>query len=302
MKSFHTELPILIQQFLSSKDIRNSSRLTYENCLKLFLQWLLNNSISDPTKGDILEYKRYLEKKNLSSFTISSYLVAIRQFFEWAEKSNIMANVTNDIKLPRHSNGFRRDPLTANQAKQLLASITKETIKGKRDYALTNLLIRTGLRTIEIQRANVGDIQEEENQAILWIRGKGRYNKDEFVLLTESALRPIKELLQERENISSSSPLFSSFSKRNYDGRLSTRTIMGIVKQYLRKIGIDNRRISAHSLRHTAITLSLKAGASVQEAQILARHKNINTTLIYAHNIDRFNNPPESKIDDALSS
>jgi integrase/recombinase XerC/integrase/recombinase XerD len=65
-------------------------------------------------------------------------------------------------------------------------------------------------------------------------------------------------------------------------------------------MGIDDSRITAHSLRHTAITLSLLAGATPQEARAMARHADINTTLIYAHNINRIAQAPEKKIDEFL--
>jgi integrase/recombinase XerC/integrase/recombinase XerD len=90
-------------------------------------------------------------------------------------------------------------------------------------------------------------------------------------------------------------------SHRNGGARLTTRTLRRIIKGRLQAIGIDSDRLTAHSLRHTAIILSLKAGATIQEAQALARHANINTTLIYAHNIDRIKQAPERKIDALIS-
>ena len=66
-------------------------------------------------------------------------------------------------------------------------------------------------------------------------------------------------------------------------------------------MGLNSKRYSANSLRHTAITLSLKAGVTLQEAQMLARHADISTTHIYSRNLDRIDNSPERKIDDILS-
>ena len=66
------------------------------------------------------------------------------------------------------------------------------------------------------------------------------------------------------------------------------------------RAGINSDRITAHSMRHTAVTLALIGGASIQEAQSMARHTNINTTMIYAHNLDRLDSPAESKIEALL--
>jgi integrase/recombinase XerC/integrase/recombinase XerD len=173
-------------------------------------------------------------------------------------------------------------------------------LTGKRDLALLNLLIRTGLRTIEVIRADIGDIRQQGTEALLWIQGKGQDAKDQFVILTDNTLRPIYEYLQARGARDKDKPLYASISDRNNGTRLTTRSVRRIVKERLRSIGIDSERLTAHSLRHTTITLSLEAGATIQEAQALGRHANINTTLIYAHNIDRLKNAPERLIDKLL--
>lgn len=68
----------------------------------------------------------------------------------------------------------------------------------------------------------------------------------------------------------------------------------------MRNAGYDSDRLTAHSLRHTAITLSLKNGESLQEVQQFARHTNINTTLIYAHNLEREQNTCSNTISNSI--
>ena len=82
---------------------------------------------------------------------------------------------------------------------------------------------------------------------------------------------------------------------------MTTQAISAIVRYRLSQVGLHSNRVTAHSLRHTAITLALMGGATIQEAQMLARHSDINTTLIYAHNIDRIESAPERKIDSLLA-
>jgi integrase/recombinase XerC/integrase/recombinase XerD len=156
------------------------------------------------------------------------------------------------------------------------------------------------LRTVEVIRANIGDIRQQGGEALLWIQGKGQDSKDQFVVLTNGTSAPIYEYLRARGTTGKGEALFASISDRNGGDRLATRSIRRIVKERLRAIGIDSERLTAHSLRHTCITISLEAGATIQEAQALARHANINTTLIYAHNIDRLKNAPERLIDKLL--
>ena len=81
---------------------------------------------------------------------------------------------------------------------------------------------------------------------------------------------------------------------------MTPRTISRIVKEHLKKVSINNGRTTAHSLRHTAITLALQGGATIQEAQALGRHSSVDTTLLYAHNFNRVLNAAEKKIDEVL--
>ena len=116
-------------------------------------------------------------------------------------------------------------------------------------------------------------------------------------MLDEAALSPIRNYLIARKALDEDDePLFASVARRNFGQALTTRTLSRIVKGRLNAIGLTGEEYTAHSLRHTAVTYSLLGGATVQEAQAMARHSDINTTLIYAHNVQRFANPAESKV------
>lgn len=292
----------LIGHFLASQDIADITKENYRIALQRFFRWYIDKDdtalgIRRPERQDILRFKDYL-KTSVSPLTLSTYLTAVRRFFDWAG-----SDIAKGIKGAKRVQGFRKDPLTVSQVKDLLENMsTNTTLEGLRDFALINLLVRTGLRRIEAARADVGDIRQESGEAVLWVQGKGRDAKDEYVVLTAKTLRPINEYLRARGGAKEKDPLFTSLSDRNLNGRLSARSITRIVKNHLRAINLDSDRLTAHSLRHTAITLCLQAGATIQEAKALARHSNINTTLIYAHNIDRLAHAPEKKIDAILAA
>jgi integrase/recombinase XerC/integrase/recombinase XerD len=299
-RSFLFDETILIK-FMGSLDIRDSSKHTYARQLKEFFAWLHARSESELSRETILAYKDFLKnEKRLAAFTIAGYLTALRRFFEWLESIKIFPNVAKSIRGPKRHPGFKRDALTVNQVRRLLASIDRNKLDGLRDYALINLLVRTGLRTVEVVRAAREDIANNSGAKVLWVQGKGRDSKDELVLLTEKALEPIEIYWQALKNCKEGDPLFASHSTKNFGKSLTTRSVSRIVKNHLRAIGLNDRRLSAHSLRHTAITISMLAGATPQEARAMARHADINTTLIYAHNINRIMNAPEKKIDELL--
>ena len=252
-----------------------------------------DQGLYNPVKEDILVYKRFLEAEGLSALTLSSYIVAVRKFFEWCDEIKLYPNIAKNVKGAKRSKQFRKEPLTTEQVQELLSLVNRGTLQGKRDYALLNLMIRTGLRTLEVIKANIGDIRQQGGEALLYVHGKGRDSKDEFVLLTQDTLKPLYEYLQARGRIDDPAPLFTSLSDRNKCQKLTTRSIRRIVKQHLKCIGLDSNKLTAHSLRHTFATIALLNGAPILQVKEAMRHKNIDTTTIYAHAIDRISNGAE---------
>lgn len=299
--SEYKDLNTCLDSFLRSLDIRQSSKNTYKRQLIEFFDWIKKKQLQNLTREDLLNYKEILiYEKELSAFTVGGYLTALRRFFEWLESVKVFPNIAKGIRGPKRKRGFRKNSLTINQVKKLLQSIDRSSIIGKRDYALLNLMVRTGLRTIEVSRIVKGDINQQAGESVLLVHGKGRDSNDEIVLLTDFTLEPILDYFNSRKIVKQSDPVFCSHSSKNDGKKLTTRSVSRIVKNRLKLIGIDDSRLTAHSLRHTAITFSLLAGATTQEARILARHSDINTTLIYAHNINRIKHAPERKIDSLL--
>lgn len=285
----------LIDKFISSLDVKINSRYTYRRQIKCFLSWIFTklDDLRSVTHEDIYQYKSHLIEKEKSAYTISGYLTVVRQFFSWLEANKIFPNIAKSIKGLKKPKGFRKDCLTIEQIKQALASFDLETLEGVRNFAIFNLLVRTGLRTIEIARATVGDISRKSNTAILSIQGKGRDSKDDFVILLEETLQPIRTYLKKRGVQNLRSPLFTSLSDRSYEEPLSPRAISWIIKETFRSIDLDDLRISAHSLRHTAISLSIQNGASLAQAQAMARHSDPKTTMVYFHNEERIRSAAE---------
>lgn len=289
---------VIIDRFLSAHDIKPKSKETYRRALRQFFLYLETEGVTKPSRETLIAYKAYLIDKQLSAYTVSAYIIALRKLFQWTETERLYANIASQIKGQKKPKGFKKDALSVKQAQKLLTIMETDTLSGARDYALVNLLVRTGLRTIEAVRADIEDIRQQGEQAVLFIQGKGRDSKDDIVILTEETLEPIRAYISMRgQGVKDSSPLFISHSDRNYGQRLTTRSVSRIVKDKLQASGLDDKRLTAHSLRHTAVTFSLIGGASIQEAQTLARHSDINTTLIYAHNLERIAKAPELKID-----
>ncbi len=296
-----------VESFLISQDVAASSQDTYRNALRRFSNWLKKKRINKPKRETILLYKNYLDKQELSTYTKAIYLVVVRRFFVWTEEYHFYPNIAHGIKgIKRRLKRHNKDSLTPDYLKRLFAVIDQSSIRGKRDFALINTLVRTGLRLKELAGATFADLQtKDNNEALLWIRGKGRDGKDDFVVLTEETLRPLAIYLKARNIRHDRVPLFASLSDRNYGKKITINSLSRIIKDYLRKAGLDKKRISAHSLRHTFGVLAMKAGASLYDVQLAMRHTAPSTTQLYLGDIEhlkRLEASPERKISALLDS
>jgi integrase/recombinase XerC/integrase/recombinase XerD len=289
----------LVDSFINSQDVKLSSKLLYRRTLKQYFNWVNKKSylLSEIARPQLLEYKDELLNSGLSSLTVGSYITSVRRFYEWTEANKFYPNVAKGIKTPKRKQQFKKQPLLPAQATELLNYYQD---KASRDYAIISLLLRTGLRTIEVIRASVEDITFKGSQRVLLIQGKGRDEKDNFVLLTDKTYQPIAEYLATRGKVNSSEPLFTSTSNNSKGDRLTTRTISYIAKEGLKAIGLNERSFTAHSLRHTTAVNILRAGGSLETAQFTLRHSNPATTQIYTATLNeerRLQNSGEALID-----
>lgn len=272
----------VVAYFAASTDVKQSSRALYERTLNGFFDWVqeTGRAIAALSVADLIAYKEELLNAGKSPLTVASYINSLRRFYEWAESLKLYPNIARGVHAPKRAQQFRKQPLTVEQVGNLLRY--EQAKQSPRDYAIINLLVRTGLRTIEVIRANVGDIVYKGGQRVLLVQGKGRDAKDNFVILTEAAYLPVFEYLKTRPDGSNpEAPLFTSESNNNAGGRLTTRAVSSIAKSGLKSVGLDNRAFTAHSLRHTTAVNILRAGGSLEQVQYTLRHANPATTQIY---------------------
>lgn len=293
----------LVATFVASQDVRESSRKLYTRTLSQYFIWIEQQKKSLPllTRQDVLEYKDYLLEQSLSSLTISSYITAVRKFYEWTEGEKLYPNIAKGIKTPRRQQAFKKQHLTDAKSRELLDHFQSLSL---RDYAIVNLILRTGLRTIEVVRADIEDITFKGERRVLKVWGKGHGEKDDFVVLSDKAYLPIKNYLAvARKGAKAGEPLFTSTSHQNAGGRLTTKTISTICKDGLKAIGLDGKEFTAHSLRHTTAVAILKHGGQLTDVQSVLRHASPVTSQIYTESVKeelRLQNAPEMMLDNAF--
>ena len=272
---------------------------TYNRAIKQFMYYLQDNCIAQPTRTHIMAFRDGLSQ-NHKPTTVQSYLMAVKQFFKWTAQEGLYPNIADNVKSAKLDKSFKKDYLTSKQVKKLLTTIDSDTLKGKRDYAILSLMVTTGMRTIEVERANIEDLRTVADFTALFIQGKGHLEKTEYVKVEEPVEEAIRAYLTARGKAGQQEPLFASIANRNTGGRMTTRSISRIAKENMIEADLNSERLTAHSLRHTTATLNLLNGGTPEETMQLLRHANLNTTLIYSHALERAKNNSEARVSKAI--
>lgn len=290
----------IFERFINYLDASPKTVETYKKALRQFFNYIGVHGIRKPQREDVLAFRDDLKASGLKPTTVQNYITATRIFFKWTEQEGLYPNIAEHVKGAKLDKNHKKDYLTSRQAKEVLAGVQTDSEEGLRNYAILSLMVTGGLRTIEVSRANVGDLRTLGENTVLFVQGKGREEKTEYIKISAPVEKAIRTYLKARENVEEGQPLFTSTSNNSRGKRITTRTVSGVVKTALRNAGYDSARLTAHSLRHTAITLALLAGREITEVQQFARHANLNTTMIYNHALDQAKNGCSDAITNAI--
>lgn len=280
---------MIIEEFLQEYDASATTLKTYEEALKNYEHFITGINITDATEADIIQYKRELMQTHKPA-TVNLYLSAVRCFYKWCEKQGYCIDVAKDVSNVRkhHSNVAAR-AFTSKQVNSILDSIDTGTPVGRRNKVMLVTMFSTALRCVEVSRLNRGDLSCISGQWCLLVQGKGDAEADAVVTIPANLAAELQSYLAERTDAGDA--LFASYSHRRDDAsRLSPQSISRICKSIFRAAGYDLSTLTAHSTRHTAITVALENGADIREVQQFARHSSINTTLIYDHSLKQLEN------------
>lgn len=300
----------LFERFIDYTDRKETTVKGYFTCLRQYAKWLNDNGIrlDETTREDIKAYRDYLASSGLAVGTQQQYLRAVKQLYKWAASEGLYINVADNVHGAKiRHDVHKKDALQREDVAQIADTIDRSDESGKRLYAMYLLCVICGLRTIEIHRADVGDLKTVGGTTYLYLQGKGHDDKDAPVLLIKEVYDAVQDYLNSRSaKVTAKSPLFTSTSNKGKpgaklykkdengnkvfdrisDGRIATTTISTMLKTLLVNAGYDSDRLTAHSLRHTSGTGAHKAGIDLYGVQHLMRHCDPATSEIYIHDDD----------------
>jgi len=297
----------LTEQYLFEKDITIGTREVYQTILKQYLNYLKKHQILYANTTDVKNFLEWFRNKGCSTRWIYHQITVLKGLYQYLSFNQVRLdlpeayafNIMESMKNVRIEKRITKPILTTQQAKHLILFLkdNRKYIWHYRDYALIYLMITTGLRSIEARRARIKDLKWIDGKQILYVQGKGRSSTDDFVKISDGLNEAIKDYLIQRKD--QNLYLFVSRSKRSK--KPLTRTIfISIFKRILRDSGLEDTHITAHSLRHTAATLNLERGGSLEETKRLLRHVNMANTLIYAHPMDSMKDETVSRLEDFI--
>jgi integrase/recombinase XerD len=279
---------------------------TYTRRSEHYLAWCEESGINPAlaTQKDIKSFRHYLINKSQKPATIALTLSVVRRFYAASVQEGLVKeNPALGLKAPKDKidRGDRLSYLESEELARLLAAIPKDSrLKSLRDLALLGIMALQGPRSVELHRANVGDLRQTGGNLGLKVSGKGSVRT---IPLRPDLASVLQQYLAARVvefgALTPESPLFIAVGNRFGGQRLSRRGIRFVVDEYLVAASLKSqeRRLSAHSLRHTAGTLGLRSGADLRQVQDLLGHKDPKTTALYTHANERYEHNPALGID-----
>lgn len=271
------------ESFIDYLDVDDLTLTTYKVGIENFMIYLKENNISFPTREDIISYRNHL-RETYQDNTVNSYMTSLRRLFKYLSVKGIYEDLTIDIKGARHSSTPKKQVLTQQQAIDIYNSLT-----DLRERCLYSLLISTGLRGIEVARANIEDIKIHNGETVLWVQCKKRNAKDEYVKLSNQVLEDIRNYIGNRENGS----IFISTSNNNYGKGVTTKTLRLMIKNIFKRFGLNDNSFSLHSTRRTCATILYNNGVDIYSIQQTLHHQSSQTTQRYINSTTRDNNKSE---------
>lgn len=272
----------MISRFIGSLNRRETTKETYRKALREFSKWLGGTSPSVLTSGDIQRYKDYIISRRLSATSMSAYLTAVRRFYDYLVSTGaVTENPAKRVKGAPRPRRHLTDPITRKDVARLMDAVDTSSPLGKRDEAILGLMVRAGLSEIEIVRLNLGDLKYRGGQRVIYVQGKSKDRKDEYVTVTPPMEETLVKYLEDRGESGPEEPLFRGVGNRAVNERISTRGLRARIDHYFESAGIKKKGITPASLRLTAAMLAIEEGATVSEVQRMLRLRTSESALQY---------------------
>lgn len=263
---------------------RENTRRAYQRDITEFFSWADARGSFDvltPARVDVDRYRAHLHGRRRAPATVARKLSAVASFYRYAVEEHeqwVPSHPMDRVRRPKVPKESTTEGLDLDEVRVLLDTANQGST---RDAALVHVLAYTGLRVSELCGARVTDLRVERGSRTLRVHRKG--GDRQRIVVAEPAAMVLDRHLDGRER----GPLFLGYR----GDPLTRHGAAAVLARLVAKTPIA-KRITPHSLRHTAATLALDAGVDIREVQRMLGHASIETTMRYDRSRSRVDRSP----------
>ena len=272
-----------LEQFIEylekeKKKSRNTLE-AYKRDIAGFFRFMQERDDKDPdeaTNTDLVAFLMDLKEGQKAPATINRKMASVRAYYGFLiEKHYIDENPTVNIKTPKvEKKGI--EYLTIEEVDKLLA-MPDESVRGKRDRAILELMYATGIRVNEVIAANVADV----NLRIGFFTCPGESGKARIIPIGRPAKAALEEYIyNSRDMIIKNNKKEEALFVNYYGKRMTRQGLWKIMKEYADKAGLG-QKLTPHILRNSFAVHMVQNGADLKSLQELLGHEDISATQIY---------------------
>jgi len=274
--------------------VSENTILFYKNRLPSLVRILGDKPIDEITLDDLRLWRMKLSSRTtkyenhkyhppvagkLSPYTIRQYVKCARRLFNWLyEDGKLDHNPARRLKLPPKPDLPRKGISISNVAKLISAAEASSV----RDLAIVLFLADTGCRVGGLSHLKIEDIDLQNNQALVFEKGKGGNAKKRTVFFCDRTAYALSTVIIQRPDSeidpgSMSYVFLGSRKSKGYYHRLSESGVYQVLKRLARKCEIESG-FNPHNFRHGAIRGWLANGMPLSLASQLAGHSSVTVT------------------------
>jgi len=297
---YQADVFLFQQQGINSK----ASVHAYRHAIKCFIQFMEQEGITRPTPADVFAYEGHLRSRQYSDFTKSLYLHLLKRYFAFLERHidlesgrtvKVYPDICKGLKITckRPPRAPVRNSLTDRDVKRLRTHLRGLEGQGAaRDLLMVELCLFNGLRDCEVARLRLQDIviDDDKVRMYLWRKGRTARNSNDFVYLQPKLH---KRLMSYVRKYRIKNYIFADVNHRSPRAEhLHPGTVSMVISRRMREAGVKRENTTPHSCRHWFATALLKKGTSVFDVQRSMGHSDLQSTLVYLHTKQLFEDNP----------
>ena len=300
------------------EDYKPNTRRAYTRIFADFQKWASLQGVRVPTRSSkryrgrklqtltsltILEYKSFLKAQGKKPASINQTMSALRKVFKVLTEFGYLPDnpfKSTVIRNEKVSDVSTKGALPITQLNAMMTANANETydprvaeLMRQRNALLLRFLYLTAARRGEVAELRWEDLRQDGKFHVALLQNTKSGVPQRLKIRNElfAELQEWRDSLREKKL--EGAWVFISLGFRTFGQKMTGKGVNDVVFRLGKAVGLD---ISAHTMRHTAISLALELGEPLQKVQAYARHSSANTTIRYFHDQEILQKNPTDRL------